>query len=139
MKKIIPLLLLVACTKNEKLISKPLNTTALQTSGATIAEPMKRIAVSCDGNIHDRDDICAVSMELGIIAKAGRKSSVVYFGYNDHYWKTISSQQSDETNSVLTSAKNWGFDLSKFISVQNYHTTAVGRLKDQINLSSASD
>jgi hypothetical protein len=146
LKKYLLFILILAvfsCTKNMKEAALPdelQNQSFKLNSYTTTTFVNKRIAISCDGNYHDRDDICSVSMELGIIAKAGLQLKVTYFGYNDHYWKTSSSQQLDQTNSVLNSAKSWGgFDMTKFISVRTYHSTAVTNLKNEINKSSSTD
>lgn len=135
-------LFIVSCSKSFDTVttSSSLIQPSTTLATATVSMPNKRLAISCDGNLHDRDDICAVSMEIGILAKAGVQSKVVYFGYNDHYWKTSSAQQTDETNSVLNSAKSWaGFDMTKFISARTYHSTAVTMLKNEINKSTSTD
>lgn len=100
----------------------------------------QRIAISCDGNIHDVDDICSVSMELGMLAKSNMQSQVTYFGYSDHWWTTTASQQTQEANSVINSANAWGgFDMSKFIDVQKNHAAAIAMLVAEINKSTSAN
>ncbi len=53
-----------------------------------------RLAVSCDGNLHDHDDINSSAWELAMCAKAGRVADLVYFGYADHYWMNDSTMES---------------------------------------------
>lgn len=142
MKKILLLCLIFSsCMKNmDNKSSSGFNLFENKSNSLTSISITKRYAVDCDGNYHDRDDICSVSMELGILAKAVLQSKLVYFGYNNHYWKTSYYQQLDETNSVLNSAKSWGgFDLTKFISIQNHHSTVVTMLRDAINASTSTD
>lgn len=122
---------------NHKIKDTSAVATITVSSGAPIT---KRIALSADGNIHDRDDITAVAVEIGLIAKSNLQGSLVYFGYNDHWWSTTAAQQADETSSVLTNMRAWGgFDTTRFISVQNHHSQAVAMLTAEINKSTATD
>ena len=45
-----------------------------------------RIAISADGNAHDKDDWGATPASLAIIAKAGKKRKLVNYDYNSHLW-----------------------------------------------------
>ena len=46
-----------------------------------------RIAVSSDGNYHDRDDICATAVTIAIFTSAGVAGKLVYYGHSDHIWE----------------------------------------------------
>jgi hypothetical protein len=135
------ILILTGCSKgfnDQTVITQQKQT--IQTATATVLMHNKRIAIDCDGNYHDRDDICAISVEIALIAKAGLQSKLTYLGYSDHYWKSTTSQQTQEKTSVMSTADAWGgFDKSKFIEVRTYHSTAVTMLKNEINKSTATD
>lgn len=43
-----------------------------------------RVAVVCDGNFHDPDDIGATPMTLALLWRAGRQSELVHYGWASH-------------------------------------------------------
>jgi len=98
-----------------------------------------RIAISCDGNFHDRDDINSSGWELAIFAQAGRAQDVVYFGYADHYWESDGSMESDMSTSVAQAASDWDYDASVLHDTHTDPTAAVGALAAEINKSTASN
>ncbi len=102
--------------------------------------PAQRLAVSADGNIHDRDDIAASPIEVALIAKAGRQKDVVYWGYADHYWQTVAAQEVDERVSVVNTAQMWGgYNMAVFRNVRNDGGAAISALTDEINKSTLND
>ncbi|MBA3833712.1 MAG: hypothetical protein H0X34_17830 [Chthoniobacterales bacterium] len=96
-----------------------------------------RFAYSCDGNIHDRDDICALPMSLAIFSASGQAGALVHLDYNDHFWQTITAQETDETASATINTSNtWsGFNAAVFYNVRTNSTTAVAHLTSAINAS----
>lgn len=99
-----------------------------------------RIAISCDGNFHDRDDITSSALEIAQLAKAQWQSHLVCFIYADHYWRTTPSWEGDMFSSVVNTASQWGgFDPAIFYNGTPQHDAAVAALTGEINKSSASD
>ncbi len=79
-------------------------------------------------------------MIMAILSKSGRAPDVVYYGFNDHYWSTRGSLQSEMFTSVNETPKYWsGFDPAAFIGVRNHQAEAFAALTDAINQSSATD
>ena len=122
-----------------------------------------RVAFSSDGNIHDPDDIVATAISVAMLAKAGRQSQLVYYGYSDHIWAPHDDFQWSVLQENLRkmrvasegTAEEWGgFDLGVFYQAydegwqptnNNYASLgsqtqkAVNALRDEINQSSAND
>ena len=57
--------------------------------------PCERIAVSSDGNYHDRDDIGASAMALALLAERGQQSRLVHWDYNSHLGSSTASWERD--------------------------------------------
>ena len=98
-----------------------------------------RLALSCDGNFHDHDDINSSGWELAIFAKAGRTSDVVYFGYADHYWMTDSTMEANMVTSSTQAAADWGYNSNILHNTRANPTGAVNALSAEINKSTASN
>jgi len=96
-----------------------------------------RLAVSCDGNFHDHDDINSSAWELAMCAKAGRVADLVYFGYADHYWENDSTMESQMKTSVTTAVNDWGYSPSVIHNAHADPTGAVNALSAAINASTA--
>ncbi len=47
-----------------------------------------RLAISSDGNLHDRDGICATAITIAAIAGPGNSDRLAYYAYCDHDWGT---------------------------------------------------
>lgn len=56
--------------------------------GTGLIASRDRILVSADGNLLDEDDIGASPMTLALLAAAGAKDQLVYYGYSNHIWDT---------------------------------------------------
>ncbi len=105
-----------------------------------LAEFPGRLAISADGNDHDRDDIGASPMTLAIIAKAGLRQKLVHFEYNNHIWSSYNSaQQQDMTASVVGAASRFGFPSNIFYSAISNPSAAYDHLATEISKSSSSD
>lgn len=99
-----------------------------------------RIAISADGNRHDRDDICSSAMEVALLAKNGKQRKLVYFGYNDHHWLSDQAWETDMATSVFETANQWGgYDSLVFKDVTTNHSAAVTALAYEINQSTATN
>ncbi|MBA3830919.1 MAG: hypothetical protein H0X34_03300 [Chthoniobacterales bacterium] len=113
--------------------------TVLLLSPTIFAGP--RYAYSCDGNIHDRDDICALPVSLAMLSASGNAPNLVHLDYNDHFWQTVSAQEADETvSATVNTAKSWaGFDSSVFFNARTDVNAAVAHLAQAINDSTAAN
>lgn len=103
----------------------------------------QRFALCNDGNFHDRDDICALPMELALLSAAGQAGSVVHVEYSNHFWKSDSAQAAAmQQSATVNTANTWGgFHTSVFFdahSGNNVNLAAVDHLTTAINQSSAS-
>ncbi len=98
----------------------------------------ERIAVSSDGNKHDRDDICASAVSVALISKAGRSGDLVYWGYCDHFWRTNSSWEPLMRDSVEgTVARYGGFSLGIYYNTRANFLPSRTALVNEINKSTA--
>ena len=104
---------------------------------ATMLGQGTRIAISQDGNYHDRDDISDVGLSCAILSKAGLAANVVYWGTSDHYWLTNASQEADMQTSVAGGANQFGpFPNAQFYNVRANRAAAVNSLRYAIDASS---
>lgn len=111
------------------------------TCASAVAQcPSPRIAISSDGNWHDRDDICASAIVVALIAKTGNQSRLVHYNYADHYWQTDATREELMRVSTTETAKQWGgFDLTVFYNSAQALDAAVTHLATEINKSTAAD
>jgi hypothetical protein len=99
-----------------------------------------RIAVSEDGNYHDRDDICSAAMIVAQFAQGGVASRVVYYGYADHYWLSDPAREVLMRESAVNTATLWGgFNLGVFYNVTQQTSVALSALTAEINKSTSQD
>ena len=116
---------------------------ALAATPAGTAAASQRFALCNDGNFHDRDDICALPMELALLSAAGQAGSVVHVEYSNHFWESDSAQAAAmQQSATVNTANTWGgFNTSVFFdahSGNNVNLAAVNHLTNAINQSSAS-
>ncbi|MBV9009595.1 MAG: malectin [Verrucomicrobia bacterium] len=98
-----------------------------------------RIAISEDGNYHDRDDITSSAMSLAILSATGNAANFVYHGYADHYWLTYTSWEQDMSDSVSgTISRFGGFEATQVYNERVDHAAAVAAMTALINASTAS-
>jgi hypothetical protein len=107
---------------------------------AQVNYPGGRIAVSCDGNHHDRDDIAATALSLGMLAHAGLQKHLNYYGHSDHIWDNTKEQMDEMVISAEGTAELFGgFDLSVIHNAKKETTASIMALTDVINASSGKD
>jgi Malectin domain len=95
-----------------------------------------RVAISQDGNYHDRDDICSSAIETAIWHKSGRADNIVYWGYADHYWLSNASWETDMLNSISGGVSRFGpFPNAQIYNTTASHMAAVQALTSIINAS----
>ncbi|MCG8697058.1 MAG: hypothetical protein MI922_03320, partial [Bacteroidales bacterium] len=88
-----------------------------------------RIALSHDGNAHDKDDILAAPMALALIAEAGVKSKFVHMDYSNHIWGNDGNQNSLMNQSVNGACNQWGMPKSKCINAKDNLNGAKNNFK----------
>ena len=112
---------------------------AQTSNGAAQAANFKgSIAYSADGNSHNRDDIGATPMGLGLLAYAGLQSKVVHYDYNSNVSNNGSNnQKADMTESTLEGARRFGFNTSVFFSGYDNKDATYNHIAKVINQSSA--
>jgi hypothetical protein len=99
-----------------------------------------RIALSSDGNYHDRDDICATAVTIAIFASAGVADQLVYYGHSDHIWETNAGREEEMRKSSEETAKKYGgFNMDVFFNAKQETSDAINALAAEINASSADD
>ena len=100
-----------------------------------------RIAISSDGNPDaDADDVGATPLTLAVLAKAGFKSNLVHYDFNNFLeYKKIDSNQNRMWLSAMGGQTRFGFDSSRFYDASIDPRAAVEHLTAQINLSTTDD
>ncbi len=98
-----------------------------------------RIAISADGNWHDRDDICSSAMIVAMLGKTGNQERLVHYDYADHFWLSNANREEAMRVSVVETAKQWGgrFDLGVFYNSTQRRSAAVWNLVAEINKSTS--
>ncbi len=94
-----------------------------------------RIAISSDGNKHDKDDWGATPSTLAIIAAKGYQDMVIHYDYCDHLGKNDPKMEKQEQKSAIEAAKRFGFNRSLFFNDQTQLEKAITNLTNAINQS----
>ncbi|UZO81215.1 carbohydrate-binding protein [Aquimarina sp. ERC-38] len=98
-----------------------------------------RIAISSDGNAHDKDDWAASAASLMMLAKAGLQDKLALYTYSDHIWLNNSPGLQEMDASIKGARNRWGFKKTKFIEAINNQEAAFNGVRDEVNKSSASN
>ena len=96
----------------------------------------KRVGVSSDGNVHDKDDIGASAFSVAYIAAFGDK--YVHHDYSNHLGKAGSNNGAMQT-SVTGAAQKFFGSTSMTFNCQSNLQGAIKNGSNQINRSSAKD
>lgn len=96
-----------------------------------------RIAYSADGNHNDPDDWAASPVALAIFAGAGLKDRLVHFDYNCILPETNPEWEKIHAESVLGTARRYGYDLSLFHDCRKDLERAVASLAKAVDACSA--
>jgi hypothetical protein len=99
-----------------------------------------RIAITHDGNFHDKDDIGAAAMMQAILWRAEIKDSLVHFTFGNHIGANDPVQNFDMKISSLLGAY-WIYDISWDIIFDgvNELDASILHLANEINISSPSN
>ena len=112
-----------------------------------------RIAISADGNAHDKDDWGATPASLAIIDKAAKKSKLVHYDYNSHLWgnefdkvkvngKEVKKYWDKEMEKSVNGAIDkfgYKFIKDKFFNDQKEKQKAIDNLAAEIEKSTSSN
>lgn len=107
-----------------------------------------RIAVSCDGNEHDDDDWAATPFTLAMIKALGAADHLSLYIYSDHIWgSNIAKPETTKRaaaydqmhESALKAKEYFSLDKTTFLCAVDDPEAAYNALRDQINLSTASN
>ena len=133
------LLLMIGCDTGEEMDPEtPLD--ALEENQQHLGLPATyRIAYTCDGNFNDPDDIGASAMALAILAEYGAQSKLVHVSYNSILGRNTPEMKAKHTESIMGAISRFGFNPAKFFSAYDNPDMAVDNLKNEINVSSASN
>ncbi len=118
---------------------KPLWILLLSCASAVAQCPAPRIAISSDGNWHDRDDISSSAIVVAMLGKTGNQSRLLHYEFADHYWVTSLTREEAMRTSVVDTASQWGGFGPVFFNGTRSRDAAVSHLVAEINKSTADD
>lgn len=101
-----------------------------------------RIAISSDGNEHDKDDWAATPFSLALLAAKGLQDQLTLYTYSDHVWGSNhdhSDARQQMRTSALVGADKFGFDRSRFMEAVANPTAAYNAMAAEINKSTATN
>lgn len=101
-----------------------------------------RIAISSDGNEHDKDDWAATPMSLALLAAKGLQDQLTLYTYSDHVWGSNhdhSDARQQMRESALEGANQFGFDNTNFMEAVADPNAAYNAMAAEINASSANN
>jgi len=99
-----------------------------------------RIAISSDGNEHDKDDWGATALTLAILSHAGLQNRLVSYTFSDHIWSSQdASWEAAMRESALGGARRFGYDTTRFLETVKNRQKAFERVRDAIDASSATN
>ena len=91
-------------------------------SGAPCSDPPPpgswRVGYSADGNQHDPDDWHASPMSLALLHRAGLKSRLVHFDYNNHLGDNSQTFAATHNSNINAAIQKFGFNSSVFFDDQ---------------------
>ena len=76
------------------------------------------IAISHDGNIHDKDDFIASALNIAMLAEVGLWDKVVHFEYSNHIWDENPASVKEMQISVRGACERWGVDTNRIFEVR---------------------
>jgi len=114
--------------------------TALPCLAITIDHSTYRIAISNDGNAHDKDDIIAAPMAMAMIAESCEHDKYVHHDYSCHIWDDDGDQPASMRNAVEGALDRWDMpDRAYEARVPSQLTAAIANFAAEGNASSSSD
>jgi hypothetical protein len=99
-----------------------------------------RIAISSDGNEHDKDDWGATALTLAILSHAGLQNRLVSYTFSDHIWSSENATwEAEMRESARGGARRFGYDTTRFVEAVKNKQLAFERVRDAIDASSATN
>lgn len=101
-----------------------------------------RIAISSDGNEHDKDDWAATPFSLALLAAKGLQDNLVLYTFSDHVWGSNHDNKNavnEMRESALVGGQKFGFTKTNFIEAVANPNAAYEAMTSEINKSSASN
>ncbi|MDZ8119123.1 RICIN domain-containing protein [Pontiella agarivorans] len=112
---------------------------AITVFAQTVPFSTGRIAISSDGNQHDKDDWGATAATLMILASQNAQNKLAVYTHSDHIWGSSGSGEAAMALSADETASKFGFDAAKIVSAAQNPTGAYNKMRDAILASSADD
>ncbi|OQB14790.1 MAG: hypothetical protein BWY15_00944 [Firmicutes bacterium ADurb.Bin193] len=118
----------------------PSESTPLVSAAATWKPFPGRLAYSCDGGYHDKDDIAANPFLLLLLYKAGLADKLVHFEYANHIWLSDATQLNSLISATNEAVTRFGFNPNIFYNCMNANKDPIyNHLRDEILASTASN
>ncbi|MCG8702455.1 MAG: hypothetical protein MI922_30670, partial [Bacteroidales bacterium] len=94
------------------------------------------IAMSFDGNDHDKDDILAMPMALALVGEACLQDKLVHVDYSNHIWGDIAQSVTRMRASNTGAVSRWNHDASIMFEVRiaNQLNAAKANFKQKANM-----
>lgn len=108
----------------------------------TVPYSKGRIAISSDGNEHDKDDWAATPFSLALLAAKDLQNKVVLYTFSDHVWGSNhdhSDARAQMRESALVGGQKFGFTSTNFIEAAASPNAAYSAMTAEINKSTAND
>ena len=109
-------------------------------TAADLPFPGGRIAITHDGNLHDRDDHGALAMNLVLLAASGQGKHLVHLDYNNHLGRSSAAMAGTMRRIAEEGRTRFGlqapfFDLTEAVQLER----AIANFKTEAERSSATD
>ena len=101
-----------------------------------------RIAISSDGNEHDKDDWAATPFSLALLAAKGLQDNLVLYTFSDHVWGSNHDNKNavnEMRESALVGGQKFGFTKTNFIEAVANPSAAYAAMTAEINKSTAAN
>jgi hypothetical protein len=98
-----------------------------------------RIAVTVDGNQHDKDDWAATPMTVALLARRGLLSKLVHYDYNNHLGNNSATMATQMTTSVVGAADRFGVSRARLFDNQRQLAKSLAHLTAQIDASTSNN
>lgn len=112
---------------------------SVRSVSAQVNYPGGRIAISADGNQHDKDDWGATALSLALIDAAGLNDRLVHCDYSNHMGDSNPTWELRMIESAEGGAERFNMNRSVFFNDQEDPEGAVVNLAAAINASSSDD
>jgi len=127
--------------KADPAAAKPAPAAPAKTTAAPVKVrfPGGRIALTSDGNLHDKDDIGATALSLALIDAAGLKSRFVHYDFGNHLGGNSAGQEAAMIESAVGGAQRFDLDPARVFNDQSQLAAAIENFRQEGNKSSEQD